>query len=235
MEDDGFLKEHFGECPQAVEECWSPGPAAPSGWVGEEPESLLLLPGREPLVALGLLCGREATCHSGEGGAKIKDSGGYVCGGDCGRPWDRVGDQSLPALARRSEMGSGHGTGQSLSLCSSDKASWHCARARGDAHLATGCCRWGCLGEGGRRDSAAGLPPGRGLLELARPALEVQPSLPFALWCSEWPWQGLCVPSQSLRAVQLVCTWEWCVCVMFLASLESQGPSCQARLFLVAL
>lgn len=32
-----------------------PGPAALRGWAGEEPESLLLLPGREPLVALGLL------------------------------------------------------------------------------------------------------------------------------------------------------------------------------------
>lgn len=95
----------------------------------EQPDSLLLLPGREPLVALGLPWGMEATCHSGEGGTKIRDSGDYVCGGGCGRPRDRVGDKSLSSLAWRSEMGSRQGTGRDSSLCKSDKARWRCAGA----------------------------------------------------------------------------------------------------------
>lgn len=36
--------------------------------MGEEPEPLLLAPGREPLVAVGLSWGVEATCCSREGG-----------------------------------------------------------------------------------------------------------------------------------------------------------------------
>lgn len=42
--------------------------------MGEEPEPLLLAPGREPLVAVGLSWGVEATCCSREGGNRDRSA-----------------------------------------------------------------------------------------------------------------------------------------------------------------
>lgn len=65
VEDDGFFKEPFGECPWAVEEC--PGPAVPpvGGWGGARASSPVACQGAP--VALDLLWGRGATYHSGTG------------------------------------------------------------------------------------------------------------------------------------------------------------------------
>ena len=85
--------------------------------MGEEPESLLLLPGREPLVALGLLWGREATCHSGEGGAKIKDSGGCVCvEGIVGGHGTELGTRAFPPWPGDLKWGPGMELGRTC-LC----------------------------------------------------------------------------------------------------------------------
>ena len=122
MEDDGFLKELFGECTRATGQCLSTA-AAWRSWVREEPEALLLSPGREPLVPAGLSWGMEATCHSGEGGTEIRDRGDCVCGGDMGGRGTESGTRAFPPWRGDLRWRSWHETGQSSPLCSSVKAS----------------------------------------------------------------------------------------------------------------
>ena len=110
VEDDGFLKEHFGEY-WVMGLCLST-PAAQSGPVkGGARRPLLLSPGREPLVGCG---GR---LSPGEGETRTEGIGGEE------GVWGRVRDQSVSSLAWRREAGSWHETGQSSRLCSSVKDS----------------------------------------------------------------------------------------------------------------
>lgn len=117
-----------------------------------------------------------------------------------------TGTRTFPPRTGDLRWGSWHGTGQSLSMCSSDTASWCCARASGDPQPAAGCAAGGGVRvrEGG---TLAGLPPGCKHSELARLALWGASPFPFCAMmcvaCNDLG-RGLCVLSQSLRAVWLV-------------------------------
>lgn len=107
VEDDGFLKESFGEWPRLWrEDCLSVPFSLPTrGWVKAEPEPFLLSPGRGPLVAVSLPWGMEAACHSGEGETGIRCREDCVRGGGHQRPWHRDRDQGLSSPDWRSEVG----------------------------------------------------------------------------------------------------------------------------------
>lgn len=93
VEDDGFLKEHFGECARVRGLCLFT-PAAQSGPVkAGARRPLPVSPGKEPWL------GAEATCHSGKerpGTEGIRDEEGV---------WGGVRDQSLSPLTWRCELG----------------------------------------------------------------------------------------------------------------------------------
>ena len=111
VEDDGFLKEHFGECTGL----W--GYACPHrlprvAQSREEPDdhSCCHLAGSP-------WWGAEAACPPGKERPGTERIGGEE------RVWGRVRDQSVSSLAWRHEAGSWHETGQSSRLCSSVKDS----------------------------------------------------------------------------------------------------------------
>ena len=122
VEDDGFLKEPFGECLGLwrsacleVRGAW--------GWS----QSPSCVPGREALAAVGLPWDMEAACHSGKEEQTL--GAGSLCVEGPREAAAQSRDQGLSSLARRAKVGSWHRTGPGSPLCSSDKASWCCARA----------------------------------------------------------------------------------------------------------
>lgn len=200
VEDDGFLKEPFGECPGAVEECLSRAhclelPGA-GGWGRSQSPSCWHLAG-SPWWLLAYHGAWKPPVAQGKEETEIRGRGDCVCGGGRGRPWDSQGPGPfLPGLE----------TGQSSPLCQS---------LRGPTASCRLCCRWGCQGERGR-DSGAVLQVGvpgqqrEGLWGWASAWLQTLGAgqanpvghSPSPVCCGAWdgPGRGLCILSQSLIA-----------------------------------
>lgn len=166
--------------------------------MGEEPEPLLLAPGREPLVAVGLSWGVEATCCSREGGNRDQGQRGLCVWRGTREAMGQSGARAFPPWlgdwAELTSVPESEGTHSQLQAVlqvgvpgREREGLWGCA-AGGGARATEG----GTLGLGFCLAADTWSWPGQSCGTLP---------LPCVLWCLGWPWQGTLHPVTEPQSV----------------------------------